>query len=358
MIRIKKEGEKNEETAIQEVIDEKQRRGVLRAYIEHECAKDVCNPVGIPDTMIFVCDYGVIHRCSQDTCHAQTAGVCRISGASYASSGTSSYDQGDYRTWKSKTADDSVYRGNSHDTIHEATRPLITEIKKEEKGEAPKKKRRYHGYGSRQITSLLSSLLYGSERKDINQRIEQERQVIQDKQMSIYMETARKHRIPIDLVVLVRIRDCAPISTKLKPLCIEPYDSTRVEHYVDIVLQMLKMAYTYVEDITPACASSIALATLYEMRMGYTLDGVELIPRDAYMEAMLPRLADLVHFDIQKRQITQGRGLIEMAFQEARKSSVALKSLAIRVNTDTDENRAEMELRPANARKKKKKRHN
>jgi len=114
-------------------------------------------------------------------------------------------------------------------------------------------------------------------------------------------------------------------STELKLEILE-YDEETVEKYVHIVMDIVKK-------VTKYCAVSfkieiLALGILYGMRQGYTVEKIVLLPSDTFLLNNLPTFNDLPIFGFNKKNVTRGLRLFEIAFKTALDTGTPIKEIA------------------------------
>jgi len=358
--------------SLERIAHVKRQRGELYKHVPHVCNKAYCDPCNesklimdglltgnIVDKTVYLCNYRTIHICTPDTCTAVDNGVCRVTGACWGFSGTSTYDKYDHRTWRSKT-NNEAHTGKS-DPIYQDTneeQKVVEEKQQTIVEETLKKKKRKHKRaptlnGIKKICeTILITLLYDGQRQKINTRHVNRSK----KQCKIAIEKYRtnclKTHYPINLMHIVSLQYQFHLNPKLP---IQTYDIQIIEKYTVILVHMCQLVlkyYSNIEQNTSLWIQSVALSALYRMRRGYTINSIEFLPQDPFLIYMLPEVRELPYFGLAKNKLTRGDKIIDKVYDIAQQSGVMLTELIPPMISQ--QTQSEIEMRPANYRLKKK----
>lgn len=336
--------------SVKRIAETKRKLGELKNPVAHICHSFVCDPcneammiaagkmsgsISKVGKDVYVCNYRTIHVCTQNTCTATEGGVCRISGACYGVSGLSSYDSGDYRTWKTKTMSE-VYQGITKDEIYyddeekleESTKPTVT---------VPQKRKKKHEskISISEIRKVVDTLLYSPKKPLFNKNRLQTANLKRERLVNAYKAECRQKKIPVNLVHIHLLE----LSVE-DPLFVEtdPYDLQKVEQYTSLAYQFCKLVKKYSDHNVRICVKSITIALLYTMTRGYTVDNEEYIAVDEYVRRNLPLSRDLSKLGFERKQLTKGDQLLSIMFERAKPSDFKFEMLKKSLNGKQDVN--------------------
>lgn len=325
-------------------------------HVVHECIPSFCDPcseqmltergklVGpIVHPNTYMCNYRVVHVCTVETCNTTEHGVCRITGACYGSSGVSSYDKMDYRTWRTKTTDtpNSTLSARIY-----GQEPVVEQVE----FKTPKRPYKPTPVSKIQQTvkEMVRKLLYDGCRQNINdirtKKIDTERSNVVDG----YKLQCGREQTPVDLTQISIINHhYKNLNAELLP--IEPYNIDKIQHYVYLCKQVCIFVQEYWEK--KISFGSVTLATLYAMKQGYRLHDINILPQDLYLIRMLPMKNELSRFSIASKMLTHGQILLEYAYLNAIDRGASTESLQLKLIQKELNDTTLCTMRPANYRK-------
>ncbi len=290
----------------------------------HECSITMCNPQTERDIIgpnvtplssnIYLCRYGVVHICSQETCdlyqydHRQT---CNISGVQYGQL-ESTYDKNDFRTWRNK-AEAIIEKPVAAAAIAKAKR-----VAKQPKA----------GDLFLKAQNLVAALLYSDTRAQLNAA-----------QAQVYADRARKDNA--DYVAqrarikqLPYLSECVSIIRGIKSLPLPfieyQYSQYQVDYYASIIMQVRGLSKQYLPN-AKVSFEEVCLGTLYTMGQGLRINKHDLLVKDLFLDGALPPFGLLSHFGIRRDRVTAGRTHLVMLYTTALGSDVAPEMLMLRL---------------------------
>lgn len=346
---------------IERIVQCKIKQGVFHDHINHVCHKGFCDPcneqmlsnrgllqggIDVYARDLYVCNYQVIHYCSKDTCTAVDNGVCRISGACYGTTGTSTYDKNDYRTWRAKT-DNEPFKGSSADFIYKAEPKEHIEQKQKIKDEIvrPRKRRRQKPI-LKSIQEIVEKLLFGAERIKINKSIKNTVKEHCNVEITNYVKTCMDNHMAINTMHIYKIT----LQVSSRTLIILPYDLNIIERYTSLITHICRNILKINPNINIEL-TSLTLALLYKMRIGYMYENEEILAIDPFLIDILPEISQLPFFGYEKTRITIGERIIEYAFNYAKEKRIAPSEFKY----DQVFEHEQVDMRPANFRLKREK---
>lgn len=312
----------------------------------------------------YVCQFGFVHVCTEATCTgAQRTSSCPISGKSFRHHQvTSSYDKNDSKTFgnvqlidgvssqplrkrnkppskRPKLTDSSLNLFERPKQVEEEVNQAEEEPEVVEEQVSSKPKRKFKRRSVEQkIRNIVYSLLYGSVRKDVNRRHEQEQQDKISHLWSKYRLQQLKEKGFLDLVGGMMLQSHYQTPA---PFELIGSDYERENHYVQLILQVYEKVVQYgtTNSVhTQALASTplfsthahvdveaITLYVLYSMRLGQVYDGIEILPSDPYLKRYLPDVNDLGLFRLHRGKIKQGSKLVRDAYNNAMDNALVKK---------------------------------
>ena len=332
-------------------------------------------PVSLPilTDNVYLCEKRGVHVCSPHDCKRwmeNVHGVCPISGMVLGSVYQTDYHEEDPLTWYAKpqlhvappdaSSADVRLPERNRKRGRDRRRAILGEHEEEEEEEPqtlPNKQSKGGGgsvvphlsraEATRRAERLVHTLLYSPKRRVLNQnaaRVHQ-RECAKAKERYLLDCRARK-QLPI-LMHLYEI-ECHYDSRPL-PLYELTFDLDKQQHYVRVIMQMWDRVNRYLissandgrdlgirgntpENMPKVCFQSVALGTMYAMRVGYAFDGMQLLPRDTFLAhpGHLPLINDLGHFDIPKNRVTNGERIIDACYRSAQRRGVSREALVFR----------------------------
>lgn len=286
---------------------------------DHECSISYCNPMNEPmmiqrgmlegeplTTDVYLCKHSVVHVCRENECTNTVNGTCVITGKCFGPlwTGESTYDSSDYRTWRNKTNDVSVFLGPR--PIHGLPEgPLVVPTHK-------RRKRVQKKVNINQITEdVIRTLLYADRyRLAVNQA-----RLKKSPEISNYIDMCRSRKIPINLIdVQLLQRMFKYRAFKMLSMC--EYDFDLVNSYKNTCQQICSMVDRYwANKEVKICFKNVIIAFLYQSRSGYTVGENEILPRDHFLQRALPMANELPFFGFEKKSIVKGQRLLLDALQ-------------------------------------------
>jgi len=295
---------------------------------KHQCSSQFCNPqsevdiqkqknLPITDTMsynLFVCDLGAVHLCTVSECELYGSTqdqTCPVSGIQWASI-VSNYSKNDSRTWYNKGTEMSDPKAIQNGPRQHA------------------KKQNFYSESMIKNTTetLINLLLYSHTRLDRNQAAANDHIDQSQNAMNTYAKH-RKNELKQMCYKTDLYRLNAHYCSQQLPLRILEIDLSRIEYYVHVVLQLWHICQKfYIHPINRTFNNNgneiknrltpevVALGVLYSMRQGITIQGVDLLPKDNYLEN-LPIIIDLSFFGVDKKKVTKGNKILLTSYNNA-----------------------------------------
>ena len=250
------------------------------------------------------------HNCTESTCqfylhsHDKT---CPISGIHYAGFEVSSYDKNDYRTWKS---------GN-------ATTSVGTKRPKKRRGKVATSE-----VLEEQASNMIRLLLFSAARIECNSDALKEMQAKADAVANAYTKQQFALKQQPFYTDIYRLK--ASILSEPLPLTIFESSTRLIAYYTAVILQIWKLVQQFYvpakdkkydesgTEIVPRLNfEQLCLAILYMMRQGITHQGVEILPKDAFLAQHLPGANYFSYFGLEKSNMSKGERIISSAFENA-----------------------------------------
>jgi len=305
---------------------------------DHICSKEFCNPENEKDlisrgflagpptsTDIYLCRYRNHHVCTENECRNIDNGVCRISGACYGNpGGYSSYSKTDYRTWHQE------FRHNEQlQQLKITANPTIFSVDDNNKPDEPRKRKKRKKKKNPKVIwrryklaaqKIVTCLLYSHTRQTINDRAYKQSLKMMEKQIQMYIKSCNQERQVVNIINIMLLQNkYKNIDKKLEIL---EYQQNVIDKYVDVIMQTyLNVKKYYTESFK---FQTIAIGALYEMRQGYELENIILFPSDCFLLYNLPTINDIPAFGFKKANITRGKWIIQIAYNTAVESGVAI----------------------------------
>ena len=168
--------------------------------------------------------------------------------------------------------------------------------------------------------SLIQLLLYSSNRIRINDETRAKHLRARDKHRDEYIRMCKQQRQRTVLSDFARFNIFflnLPV-----PLAELELDDAKIDNLQHIIMHVWSLVEKYydLEKSNDACKidfTSVALGTLYTMRQGYLLNGIEVLPQDVFLAYHLPKMKDLSRFHLAKRGITKGEKILAHAYDNA-----------------------------------------
>jgi len=314
---------------------------IIDTYKTHICHPDVCNPENEPTLIakgflagpattrdLYLCRYRSHHLCTERYCNSVVMGVCPISGACYGPlGGYSSYDKNNARTWHSAFRDNEISsqtgvtaNPNRYIKPEPETQSEVVPLKKARK---PKSSATLQQY-ARQI---IIKLLFSKTRASINTRHLRYGRKTATRKIRHYLNQCEQTRsIPSLLYILMIQEEGEDTNNQLEQL---NYDQVILDKYTMIIWNIYEKISKYYPGTLKM--QTMALAILYEMRQGYSVDGMIIIPSDTYLLYNLPLINDLPLFSLKKKEITIGQKIIKKAVGQALEQNIERKKLEYRI---------------------------
>lgn len=263
-------------------------------------------------TNLYICKQtGQVHWCHSQ-CNGQRATsvdqgcVCTISGIRY----------------ESERADTWIPQYRITATAQEHRDPHAIRMSEGEysaQSAASYRSQQHIGYANTTIKLLVFSKrrLYAEQRKYFEQRQAAEKLV------SKYAKSCERQRQPVKFTNMVTLyinqiqrrrvfHGLLPKKNKLETI-VKAY-SQRVCIFWNIIIQKTPMGKS---SSSLFSFKSFVAAALYIMKRGMYCSGLEIIPKDYYLESVLPEANTLDHYDVNKPTFTQAKNNIMRAIREA-----------------------------------------
>ena len=358
----------NNEKSIQESVARmvnarKRMRDLATKKMDHVCSHETCLPLNEPAFLyagfiappiicefVYLCRYGSVHICTANTCmryFENKMGVCPISNIQYSSAQQTDYDKEDWRTWYQKPQTNVIQTSSKQSVVTKkrSRKSLLVpgslvELKEEVKEEVKieittttkKKKQRVINLNviETRIKETLYIILFSPTRNRFNDEITKQHKTEHRKAQDRYITKCKDGRqIPnlIDLIVINNYYNNLPL-----PMLKIKMDKIMHEHYTNLILQVWEKVYKYADDtISKINVEAVVLGTLYTLRQGLVVQGIELIPKDTFISqrGVLPLINDIVRFGFTKRKVTCGEKLIDSAYSRALALNVSKDDLMI-----------------------------
>lgn len=328
----------------------------------HVCKSWKCNPQneetcikkgwlqGFPlSSNVFLCDQGKIHCCTEQACKeyglSQTH-TCPISGFQYGMQ-ISSYDKNNASSWYAPRLE------------------LIDEPSVTEGGTVTKRKKKVAKTISAQeveekASAVVTNLLFSPKRRECNTSFFAKQAEKAATEIALYVKQQQRDEQFPCWVEMYKIR--AYYSSREPPLVEFAYNKTLHDLYVGIITQVWEKVQTWYlpsfkegQQRPRIAFETVAIGTLYRMRIGYTLNGQELLPCDKWLKKHLPKGADLQSFfGYAKATIRDGDKVITQMFDVAHKSGVSIveRMIDVAALAERQKQRTEEKLFKPVARKK------
>ena len=261
-------------------------------------------------TQLYICrQTGQIHWCHSQCNAARSTSVdqgcvCTISGIRY----------------ESERADTWIPQYRITATAQEHRDPHAIRMGGEYSSHTASYRSQQHiGYANNTIELLVFSKrrLYAEQRKYFEQRQAAEKLV------SKYAKSCERQRQPVIFTNMITLyinqiqrrrvfHGLLPKKNKMETI-IKAY-SQRVCIFWNIIIQKTPMGKN---SSSLFSFKSFVAAALYIMKRGMYCSGIEIIPKDYYLESVLPEANTLDHYDVNKPTFTQAKNNIMRAIREA-----------------------------------------
>lgn len=297
---------------------------------DHVCDRQLCDPQSETQMVetgkisppaltsnVYLCRFGKVHLCTEDMCEYygdSATRTCHISGQHMGGSLTSTYSQGDSRTWYA---------------------PAPTAVSSSVRVEKPRTPRHRRPVAEIDVRAenLVKLLLFSRNRIHRNEEaIALYNQQAKEARVH-YLKTRREEKqLPYDT-------DLRRITTHFLqqplPLRIWPYDEDRTSYYSGVVCQKWEMVVKHYQ--TQGLVAThrvdfdcVALGVLYKMCTGIIYNGQVILPCDEFLKDNLPCIGDLnTYFGIDCGRITKGDNILMAAYQNAIHKDGANASIAV-----------------------------
>ena len=289
----------------------------MQCKFRHVCSVQVCFPQNEPQLIsrgllrapvltdyIYICRYGIVHICTENECMKLIDGVCPISSRCYGHIGYSSYDKNNPKTWSREFRQNERLQQTPGNITSNNNKSRLYNVKRKE---AVRQK----------ISSYIINLLFSPNRQKLNENDCNKRLKTCQKQISIYYAECKEKGVPVNVIQTMMIRDSHLFG--YQKLTILNFDNNVVEKYTRLILLVRDIVIKY--NRPNIKIEHIILGTLYGMRQGYETQYIDLFPTDSFLLNNLPAINDLPSsFGIQKKNITIGKQIIQMSFDNAIRS--------------------------------------
>lgn len=310
----------------------------------HACHEDFCNPQNEPDLIelgvlrgpamtrnVWVCNKGVTHVCTRDTCRLGRLAnrgeiVCPLSSIVYATETRPEQRSAPEWTphWKPVSVADEKRARYKPPAPAKRISSNAQERAANVKKNLPKKAavlQRAH--------STISLLLYSSVRKTINNEYVKQCRARCARDIIQYRATCDAHNQLPRLTRIIELTNNAWVEGM--PFVILNRDPSVIGLYGNIICQiwdrllrfmltpvMIKGKYSmlFAQGKRPNL-DQVILGALYLMRNGYAPKGSVMLPRDPFLETHLPMQKDLHRFEIAKKSVAPGMGLLRDMYNAA-----------------------------------------
>lgn len=268
----------------------KARRTEVRQMPGHRCDRARCRPMSERDLWpdardkpvhkdVFVCSHGTVHVCTPAECDVALGGVCPLTGRTHGdASAEPRVATAIQDAWSSVGPSDSPEEEQPREAVSVDPATRIDEDQQRERAEV-----------------IVVHLLYSSTRQRLNEAKRQSLDTQRDHAVQAYYAECRQRRTFPIMVEVVNKR--AGFDMRLPHMEILKRDQRRIDHCVDMVMHTWRVLVQspYGRSCATLRFESHVLATLYRMRSGLVIGGVDYIPRDLYM-TNLPLRNDLPLF--------------------------------------------------------------
>lgn len=311
---------------------EEKKSDLLNEHHYHECTRKYCNPTGIGN--IYLCKYRQIHVCTENECVLVVDGVCPISGACYGAMGYGNYDPNDNRTWYSKgliNDEPLITKKPDYLPVRGIVPVPSSSVPARVAGgdpPAPRVVNEREVYNK--IETYVEELLYSNERAKINAMAAAANKKNSTREKDAYIARCRANDEPINWLMMDMIANS--FGYVEQPLQIMPLSRNTVARYSDAVLQMYKIVQSFIPE--RVCVESITLAVLYTMRVGYTVNDVQIFPADEFLRENLPEMNELGRFKFERHKFTNGETQITFAYNEAERRGIDISQLIVHLNLE------------------------
>lgn len=288
----------------------KSRKKTLFPPIKHVCSHKFCNPETFGNLNVYVCDYGQVHRCSDQNCDSYIINerderICSISGLVLEA-------QTEYLTHS--------FNNDPHWCI--------------QKEKPTKKRSTLKERVLKQAEEMVTKLLFGNARKEINGNItsDSEKKAIQMINKHV-QECVQKHQY-VKFPNIMRIISDA--YTKTPFYSIYKVDPEIISNIVGIIGSVWDKLIIPFYDPTLNIYSmipdapmrpnieSMNLGILYMMRDGHSIQGTVYIPYHSFVAFNIPREKDLKTFDVEIGRIKPAKDLLIKFYEKAIKMNMSV----------------------------------
>lgn len=318
--------------------------------VSHRCDHDVCHPINIAqaiaiasqnqcypdwthfDPDVWLCRLGGLHYCTQRSCKyyldPNNRGICHVSGAKYtqpvtaysrnpthsfrrASRGLSKGKPRPKRRQQSKPQEDPMGMTRRKRPAHQEEEEDEEEAKRLRRIERHKKRTRHEGVSKdlesaraymEQAKQIVCDLLWSKKRDRIVEHAIEKRETLTRRAIQAYREERSAAQEFVNEFDLLCIKTNVALSQII--LAKVQRDDARLRYYQSAIWTAWGFCQRcpYAAETGRAVAfGDHAIAFVYLMREGLSLEGVELVPRDDYL-ALLPMRSDLKLIDAPGRK--------------------------------------------------------
>jgi len=255
---------------------------------------------------VYICAQGSLHICSKSACEyygAQQDQTCHVSGIQHGTV-VSSYDAGDYRTWKPLPP--ALSGGQQQPAGASSTKRAKSAPKKQ-----PPQQQQQHGakQDADKAETIVNNLLYSAMRtqRNVTAMLGNRRIASKAKQGYVYERKVHQHQLPYLSELHKRGSWALQAELPLKEL---ERDDSLVAYYVAVIGQLSGKVRTHCVFDHRIDAEALALGTLYMLRQGYSHAGRIYLAADPFLDAHLPRINDMVFFGYDRDKITDGMRML------------------------------------------------
>jgi len=301
----------------------------INATVPHMCSRQ-CNPQSevhlvssgllAPPALsdnLFLCSLGNVHLCTEDHCQLYDGDEsCPVSGIQYGRT-FSSYTRGDARTWNTEEHDEWTAQSDTVAVVAKNKAPQQEEEMVRERA-----------------LNIVTALLWSRTRQELNAAAISKR--VADARTELIKYTAQQFKDGQLPFFTVEYQISAHIQAQPLPFVIFRLDEELRRYYVEIIYQIwtrvlkhydapqkrLRSGGTIVYTQPRLNCDVICVAALYMMREGLRFGDLEVVPRDEFLAAHLPRISDMNHFGIEKSSITVGDKIITDAYESALQKAI------------------------------------
>ena len=315
--------------------------GTLKPHKGHVCDPKLCHPKsemdfakmgklqGTPESYnVYICDYGSIHICSEESCRlfgSNPTLTCPISGQQMGSI-VSNYAKDDYRTWY-----------NKRNEAMEPSGPIGAGVKKRKKKNTAAT--HSESFVKNIAETIIINLLYSNARKEHNQATVLKYTEEAYLAMNTYATARKKENQMAYTTDLYRIY--AHYMNQFIPLVEMKLDTNVVRYYCEIVWQVWQICLKYHihpnqrvfnehgDEIKNRLAVDVVvLGVLYYLRQGLSVTDIPVLPKDDFMEN-LPLVNNYTLFNIDKTKVTRGLNVILQSYNNAVDVGIDAKDLLL-----------------------------